>query len=641
MRPEKILTAAAILLILTATFPLPVSAGFEDYTDLASHWARGAIEALYDAGALDDPAPLYYPNSPITRGKFARYLVFGWGIEPYAGSLWFLYDVPPTHEYFTYASTAYLRGIMVGSGGVFGVADNLTREQAATVLVRASGFEPQALARPSAEAQTICLDAWTDAGDISPWAIPYMAEAYVQELFVGDAEGTLRPLAYLSKAEAAAVIGRSAFQPPVAPVGERLASHGYPKLFLQIQDYVPSPATLAEAAYWHVVIVDAETVGTCPRELGPRGELRSRNPDAVILAYFSAADVIPGNTAPINSGFVSGLDGDWFVRDVTGARYQLFWLVDQWTWMLNPNTPVAEHMAHYLSEQVLTTGLVDGIFYDWVSDSVSWLNYRSDNPNALIDLDSDGLSDSDEEVDSQWVLGMKRLLQLSRESFPHGALVAGNGGWVFDDRYDGVLNGRMVEGFLMGEECGYGWLEVMRGHYLMHQVSVEPELSLVMANGEQDDFRLVRFALASTLMFDGYFCYTNSSDGAMPYLSTWWYDEYAVDLQTGQAVKSLEDRGYLGRPMSEAYNARDPGELLAGLLSAGDSRVEREAWRRDFEHGVVLVNPSSAAITVDLGGEYRRITGRYDPGFNDGATVTSIELEPRSGAVLLNVPGGP
>jgi len=308
--------------------------------------------------------------------------------------------------------------------------------------------------------------------------------------------------------------------------------------------------------------------------------------------------------------------------------------------MLNPTTPVASYLPEYLSERVLATGLVDGIFYDWVNESVSWLNHRSDNPNGPIDLDGDGRAESDEELDALWVAGMTDLLRNSRDVFPPGSLVAGNGGWVFDDQYAGVLNGRMVEDFLGGEEYGYDWFVVMRGHYLMDRVSVEPKISLVMANGTEDDFRRMRFALASVLMFDGYFCYTNSNADPAPYLSTWWYDEYAVDLTTGRAVKDLEARGYLGRPLSKAYNVTDPSEHLGQMLAAGDRRASREVWRRDFENGIVLVNPSGAAVTVDLGGQYRKIAGQYDPAFNNGEALTGITLDPRSGAVLLTVPGG-
>jgi len=210
-----------VAVLATMVAPTRVLAGFGEYTDLAGHWATDALEALYDVGALDDdPPPLFRPDDPVSRGKFAKYLVLGWNIQPYVGSEQFLSDVPSTNLYFAYANAVYLRGVMVGSGGVFGVDASLTREQCATVLVRAAGCEPAAMMRSSADAQAIVASAWTDAADISPWAIPYLAEAFVQELFLGDAVGTVRPLDPMSKAEAATVVDRINSLRPLLDFGD-------------------------------------------------------------------------------------------------------------------------------------------------------------------------------------------------------------------------------------------------------------------------------------------------------------------------------------------------------------------------------------------------------------------------------------
>jgi hypothetical protein len=50
-------------------------------------------------------------------------------------------------------------------------------------------------------------------------------------------------------------------------------------------------------------------------------------------------------------------------------------------------------------------------------------------------------------------------------------------------------------------------------------------------------------------------------------------------------------------------------------------------YARDFENGKVVVNPSTSTFTVSLGGSYRNL--------DTGATVSSITLLPRSGAILL------
>jgi hypothetical protein len=57
-------------------------------------------------------------------------------------------------------------------------------------------------------------------------------------------------------------------------------------------------------------------------------------------------------------------------------------------------------------------------------------------------------------------------------------------------------------------------------------------------------------------------------------------------------------------------------------------------YRRDFQNGVVLVNPSSEDLTVSLEREYRKILGRVDPATNDGSLVTQATV-PASDALFL------
>lgn len=67
-------------------------------------------------------------------------------------------------------------------------------------------------------------------------------------------------------------------------------------------------------------------------------------------------------------------------------------------------------------------------------------------------------------------------------------------------------------------------------------------------------------------------------------------------------------------------------------LTAGTSS---EVWRRDFENGIVLVNASESATTIDLGGSFRKIDGTQDRTVNDGSLVTSVTLPAKDGIVLL------
>jgi hypothetical protein len=229
---------AFVAMVLLFTIPATSLAAFSDYLDAQDHWAKANLEDLFKAGAVDDPPPYLRPNQAATRGLMSRYLTLGWGLEPYSGNRQFFSDVPGSHKYYAFANALFLRRLMLGTGaGAFGVDGTFLREQAATVLVRAAGLEEGALARSRSEASTI-VGRYSDANKISAWAIPYVAQAYLSSLFVGDAAGTFRPLDAMTKAECATVTGRIKLLkklldfgdapdlPPYFKFPSRLASNG-------------------------------------------------------------------------------------------------------------------------------------------------------------------------------------------------------------------------------------------------------------------------------------------------------------------------------------------------------------------------------------------------------------------------------
>jgi hypothetical protein len=65
-------------------------------------------------------------------------------------------------------------------------------------------------------------------------------------------------------------------------------------------------------------------------------------------------------------------------------------------------------------------------------------------------------------------------------------------------------------------------------------------------------------------------------------------------------------------------------------LQAGVTSI----YRRDFEHGIVLVNPAQTAMTVPVSGTCRRILGAADPVTNDGSAVTQATV-PANDALFL------
>ncbi len=85
-------------------------------------------------------------------------------------------------------------------------------------------------------------------------------------------------------------------------------------------------------------------------------------------------------------------------------------------------------------------------------------------------------------------------------------------------------------------------------------------------------------------------------------------------------MKSGPALGYLGYPTTQPPPA------------AGQNGV----WRRDFDHGIALVNPKgNGAQTVSLGGTFVHLTGSQNPSLNNGSAVTSVTLQDRDGLILL------
>ena len=424
-------------------------------------------------------------------------------------------------------------------------------------------------------------------------------------------------------------------------IQSRINSHGYPKLSNQLQLCCRENHTIEELEqihHWDIAVVEVELIPNLPNYLGVSGTIRTRNPNMIVLGVFSAGDVYKNYDQPIHTGFHRMFQPEWYLYDVAKKPVPLFKIDSEWTLAQNPTTKVNQRLPEYLNKTVLNTNLVDGILYDWATTSVSWLNHRKPPRNQVLDIDNDAKPDSDKKVDRLWMEGFAQMLLNSRNSFPAGALILGNGGWNNGWEYSPFLNGIMIEQFLEGRKWNqkrFGWGAIMKTYAHYQNNAVQPRLSIVMMN--QDDlnnFDAVRFGLASTLMFDGYFSFSNRK-GA--YRVSRWFDEYSVNLQTGKAERHLDWKGYLGRPLGLAFNPNKPSETLQAALSKNNRDAEKKVWRRDFQNGIVLVNPGKLTQDLDLKGEFRKISGTVDPNFNDGRAVKRIGLSGGKGIILLKV----
>jgi hypothetical protein len=100
------------------------------------------------------------------------------------------------------------------------------------------------------------------------------------------------------------------------------------------------------------------------------------------------------------------------------------------------------------------------------------------------------------------------------------------------------------------------------------------------------------------------------------------------------AAQITSGQGWLGQPLGPAVSAASGEVWLAGASPRqGDSHL----WRRDFQHGTVLLNGTASPQTVTLSPGYRRIAGTQDPVTNNGTAVSSVTLPPNDALLLVKV----
>jgi hypothetical protein len=112
-------------------------------------------------------------------------------------------DVGAEEWYSEPAKWAAENGIVEGyPDGRFGPNDNVTREQLATILYRYANKKELDVSGGGD------LTAFSDGGDVSPWAEKSMAWANAKGLIKGMGDGTLNPDGNAERAQIAAILQR-------------------------------------------------------------------------------------------------------------------------------------------------------------------------------------------------------------------------------------------------------------------------------------------------------------------------------------------------------------------------------------------------------------------------------------------------
>ncbi|WP_284646281.1 S-layer homology domain-containing protein [Paenibacillus silviterrae] len=167
-------------------------------SDIQGHWAEPAVLQLVKMGAITGyPDHTFKPNERITRAEFVTLIVKASGFEAQNGKS---FADTQAHWAQPAISTASALGIVDGySEMAFAPEDWITREQMAAIVIRAAQID-------SAEPVSVHF---SDSSSISDWAKTPLAAAAAKGLIAGYEDGSVKPRANATRAEAAAVILRA------------------------------------------------------------------------------------------------------------------------------------------------------------------------------------------------------------------------------------------------------------------------------------------------------------------------------------------------------------------------------------------------------------------------------------------------
>lgn len=241
----------------------------------------------------------------------------------------------------------------------------------------------------------------------------------------------------------------------------------------------------------------------------------------------------------------------------------------------------------------------DGLFLD----NVFW------KPRVNGDWNRDGrMDDQNDPTVQQWLRdGMRKQVDVFRALSPGKEMIGNIADWGASEAqltgYEGMFEGGVIEGvlgFSWSPESWSGWPLMMSTYRKALRATTGPRYAIFSQEGLATDYKSMRYGLASCLMDDGYFAYHQGF--GPPYA---WFDEFDVEL----------------------------GRALAGPST---SPWSQGVYRRDFENGIVLVNPKgNGRVTVNLERSYRKINGTQDRTVNDGGVVSTVTLDDRAGLILL------
>ena len=167
------------------------------------HWALDSIRKVYDQGLMTGTKDtLFAPDNALSRAMVVTILYRLEGSPTVSGENPYT-DTADGAWYTDAVIWADQQDIVGGYGnGQFGPLNDITREQLAAILLRYAQYKTY---DTTASAD---LSAYTDAGDISAWALEALQWANGAGLISGRSADLLAPAGSTTRAETAVILVR-------------------------------------------------------------------------------------------------------------------------------------------------------------------------------------------------------------------------------------------------------------------------------------------------------------------------------------------------------------------------------------------------------------------------------------------------
>lgn len=374
--------------------------------------------------------------------------------------------------------------------------------------------------------------------------------------------------------------------------------HESPKLINFFLGYEIKPDDPAKLAQWDIVVLDMDQTFQFPERLR---EIKRINPRTKLLAYVNASEVsearFRGHPASPGARLAARIPSSWFLARPDGSRIQ--WWSGNWIMNASDKCPVVggkqwnDLVAEFVRDEIMPQGVWDGVFLDAAYGDVTPFS------GTNVDIDRNGLVDTPATINASWRAGMTKLIRRVRELNPDI--------WIINNssaEYAHLVNGTLFENFPR-----YGFAGQFNQLRAALTKNVAPKISAINTNTNNqerpDDYRLMRYGLAATLIADGYYSFDAGDAG---HHRTWWYDEYDAPI---------------GPPRGEPR------------IVKGTSANQPAVWVREFARGYAIVNATNRVEEITLPGEFEKIRGTQDARTNTGAIVTRVTIPAEDGLILL------